>query len=139
MENQNFNNHSRFVPLYHYVLFAICIASFVLAFIHLINSLNILSVLVLLITISILLIFFLMRSFPLRVQDRAIRAEENLRYFSMTGKLLEKKLTMSQIIALRFAGDSEFIALVDQALQNNWTNKEIKQAIKNWRADNHRA
>ncbi len=80
-----------------------------------------------------------MRSFPLRVQDRAIRAEENLRYFSMTGKLLEKKLTMSQIIALRFAGDSEFIALVDQALQNNWTNKEIKQAIKNWRADNHRA
>jgi len=80
-----------------------------------------------------------MRSFPLRVQDRAIRAEENLRYFSMTGKLLEKKLTMSQIIALRFAGDSEFIALVDQALQNNWTNKEIKQAIKNWRPDNHRA
>lgn len=139
MENQNFNNHSRFVPLYHYVLFGICLASFVLAIIHLINSLNILSVLVLLITISILLIFFLMRSFPLRVQDRAIRAEENLRYFSMTGKLLKKELTMSQIIALRFAGDSEFVELVDQAIQNNWTNKEIKQAIKNWRADNHRA
>ena len=85
-----------------------------------------------------LLVFFLMRSFPLRVQDRAIRAEENLRYFSMTGKLLEKKLTMRQIIALRFAEDSEFVELVDQAIQNNWTNKEIKQAIKNWRADNHR-
>lgn len=85
-----------------------------------------------------LLVFFLMRSFPLRVQDRAIRAEENLRYFSMTGKLLEKKLTMRQIIALRFAEDSEFVELVDQAIQNNWTNKEIKLAIKNWRADNHR-
>ena len=80
-----------------------------------------------------------MRVFPIRVQDRAIRVEENLRYFSMTGKLLDKKLTMSQIIALRFAEDSEFLELVDQALQNNWTNKEIKQAIKNWRADNHRA
>ena len=138
MENQNFNNHARFVPLYHYVLFGICLASLVLAVINIINCLNILSVLVLLITISMLLVFFLMRSFPLRVQDRAIRAEENLRYFSMTGKLLEKKLTMRQIIALRFAEDSEFVELVDQAIQNNWTNKEIKQAIKNWRADNHR-
>ena len=50
-----------------------------------------------------------MRAFPLAVQDRAIRAEENLRYFSLTGKLLDKGLTMSQIIALRFADDNEFV------------------------------
>ena len=80
-----------------------------------------------------------MRAFPLAVQDRAIRAEENLRYFSLTGKLLDKGLTMSQIIALRFANDNEFVELAEKALKDNMSNKEIKQAIKNWRADNHRA
>ena len=45
---------------------------------------------------------------------------------------------MKQIIALRFAPDDELIALADKALKEKMSNKEIKLAIKNWKADHHR-
>ena len=78
------------------------------------------------------------RTFPLKAQDRAIRAEENLRYYVMTGKLLPAVLRISQIIALRFASDEEFVGLVDRAVKDNLSPKEIKAAVKNWRADHNR-
>ena len=46
---------------------------------------------------------------------------------------------MHQIIALRFAGDEEFVSLVERTLKENLTSKEIKQAVKNWKTDFHRA
>ena len=48
------------------------------------------------------------RVYPLKAQDRAIRADENLRHFAMTGKLLDPRLTVKQVVALRFASDGEF-------------------------------
>jgi hypothetical protein len=87
--------------------------------------------------LSLLSGYFLFRSFSLKAQDRAIRAEENLRHFVLTGKLLDKNLTVSQIVALRFAPDEEFIALAERAVKENLNNPDIKKAIKNWKADNH--
>jgi len=72
-------------------------------------------------------------------QDRAIRAEENLRYFALTGKLLDSRLTISQIIALRFAPDNELLALTDRALKENLSSTAIKKAIQHWKADHYRA
>ena len=89
-------------------------------------------------SLLLLLVAAYARLFPLKAQDRAIKAEENLRYFSMTGKLLPKELRVSQIIALRFASDEEFIALVERAVKENMKSKEIKQAIQHWRADHYR-
>ena len=86
-----------------------------------------------------ILCFIYIRVFALKAQDRAIRAEESLRHFVMTGKPLNRKLSMSQIIALRFASDEEYLSLVERAIQENLSNKEIKEAIKNWRADYYRA
>jgi Family of unknown function (DUF6526) len=74
----------------------------------------------------------------LTAQDRAIRAEENLRYFVLTGKLLPTTLKISQVVALRFAGDDELVALVQKTILENLGNKKIKQAIIHWRADEHR-
>ncbi|HVM89457.1 MAG TPA: DUF6526 family protein [Puia sp.] len=79
------------------------------------------------------------RQFPLKAQDRAIRAEENLRHFVLTGKLLDSRLKMRQIIALRFAGDDEFVDLAKKAAEQNLSSQDIKKEIKNWRADHHRA
>jgi len=56
----------------------------------------------------------------------------------MTGKLLDPRLTMGQIIALRFAPDAEFLALASKAASDGTSPKDIKQSIKNWRADNYR-
>jgi hypothetical protein len=79
------------------------------------------------------------RTFVLKVQDRAIRAEENLRHYVLTGKLLDKRLTIKQIVAVRFASDEEFPELARQAAEKGMTPKDIKAAVKNWRPDFHRA
>ncbi len=53
------------------------------------------------ISVAMILQFFFSRIFPLKAQDRAIRAEENLRHFVLTGKLLDHRLAVKQIVALR--------------------------------------
>lgn len=78
------------------------------------------------------------RSFPLKAQDRAIRAEENLRHYVLTGKLLDSRLTPLQIVALRFASDPEFAALAQQAADKGMKPDDIKRAVKNWRPDTYR-
>jgi hypothetical protein len=74
----------------------------------------------------------------LKAQDRAIRAEENLRHYVLTGKLLPTSLTVGQIVALRFAPDAEFPALVNKAATENLPGKAIKASIQNWKADFYR-
>jgi hypothetical protein len=76
--------------------------------------------------------------FALKAQDRAIRAEENLRHFVLTGKLLPASLRIGQIVALRFASDDEFVALAQKAADKNLPGKQIKQSITNWKADTYR-
>jgi hypothetical protein len=76
--------------------------------------------------------------FAVTAQDRAIRAEENLRHYVLTGKLLDPRLSVWQVIALRFASDDEFAALAARAAQENLEPKAIKQAVQHWRPDLHR-
>jgi hypothetical protein len=78
---------------------------------------------------------FRSRKFALIAQDRAIRAEESLRYFILTSKSIDQRLTTGQITALRFAGDDEFPSLVQQAIEEKLDNVAIKLRIKNWRSD----
>ena len=52
--------------------------------------------------------------------------------------MLPSQLKIDQIIALRFASDEEFIALTERAIAENLSSKEIKMAIKNWKADYNR-
>ena len=78
------------------------------------------------------------RVFAIKAQDRAIRAEENLRHFVLTGKLLDSRLTVAQIAGVRFASDAEYVALAKRAADENMPAVEIKKAVKNWRPDTHR-
>jgi len=142
MATQNYQNHSRYVPLYHFILLPALLAVVIGSFINLCHSApeNKYSA-SLLVALSIILLFgcYFFRTFALRVQDRAIRVEENFRHFVLTGKPLNNSLTISQIIALRFASDEEFVSLAKKAAEENLDSKAIKESIKNWRADNHRA
>ena len=144
MQEQNFKNHARFVPVFHLVLSATILTVSVLAIINLISAFKsdssyLQAVMFVLIAIALAISFLKIRRFPLIAQDRAIRAEENLRYFSLTGSLLDSRLSLSQIIALRFAPDNELVALADRALKENLSNRDIKKAIQHWKADHHRA
>ena len=147
MSEQNLKNHARFVPLYHFVtstlIAALIIASGICLFKVCSNCTNHQALhnalMFFFISIVLLFVWFFARSFALKAQDRAIRAEENFRHFMATGKPLDSRLKMGQIIALRFAGDDEFVALAKQAADENMEPKQIKMAVKNWRADNNRA
>lgn len=97
------------------------------------------AVLIALLYVSVVLTAFFARTFALKAQDRAIRAEETLRYFILTGLQISKKLTVAQIAALRFSSDDEFLSLTDKAIAENLSPDDIKKSIKNWRSDNHRA
>jgi hypothetical protein len=74
----------------------------------------------------------------LKAQDRAIRADENLRHFALTGKLLDPRLSVKQVVALRFAPDEEFVALARKAVDQSLAPDAIKRAVKQWRADTYR-
>jgi len=141
MSKQNFKNHARYIPLWHYITSTVIIALIVGSIVNLVKSTrqNLYSA-SLLVAISFVLasIFWYCRWFALRAQDRAIRAEENLRHFVLTGKLLDKHLRTSQIIALRFAPDDEFVDLAQQAAERKMRSVEIKKSIVKWRVDNHR-
>jgi len=91
-----------------------------------------------LISLLLTVIMWYLRIFPLKAQDRAIRAEENLRHYVLAGKLLPPNLKISQIVALRFAPDDEFLPLISRTLDKNLTQKEIKKEIKNWKPDYYR-
>jgi hypothetical protein len=138
MKEQNFKNHVQLVTGYHRVTLVGILLFLVASVNYLIKSTpenKYLASMLFLLSLVIVLMAWYLRIFALKAQDRAIRAEENLRHFVLTGKLLPSQLRMGQIIALRFAPDAEFLVLVEKAVKENLSNKDIKLAIQNWKAD----
>ena len=141
MKDQNFKNHSKLVIGFHGVLFVALVVLLAGSVYHLFRTTSenlYLASLMVLIAIILIVMAWYVRTFPLKAQDRAIRAEENMRHYVMTGKLLPSDLGMSQIIALRFASDDEFLPLIEKALKEKLSGKEIKSSIKSWKGDYYR-
>jgi uncharacterized membrane protein YciS (DUF1049 family) len=82
------------------------------------------------------------RLFPLGVQDRVIRLEEQMRLARLLPDDLRDRVgdfTTNQLVGLRFAPDDELPDLARRVLDEGMSDrKAIKQAVKNWRADNQR-
>jgi len=95
-----------------------------------------------LLSVTLILLAIAARLMALKAQDRVIRLEEKLRHHELlSGELLGRASNLSpgQIIALRFASDEELPGLVERTLNGEFAGtREIKQAIRNWRADHHR-
>jgi len=141
MQQQNLKNHGKWVVGYHLVTFLailILIVGSMRGYLKSSDDNLYPASLLVLISFILLLMFYFVRSFALKAQDRAIRAEEKLRYFILTGKPLSSKITTRQIIGLRFASDEEFPTLVEKAEKENLTEKDIKASIKNWKEDLYR-
>jgi hypothetical protein len=142
MQEQNLSNHARYHGLYHFITAPLVLIGLIGSIINYTNSApenKYSASLLVLVFFILLLLGWIVRGYGLKAQDRAIRAEENFRHYLLTGKPLDAKLRMSQIIALRFASDAEMPALAIRAVEENLSNKKIKQAIQNWRADYNRA
>lgn len=140
---QNYKNHSRLVPVHHFVTGGLLLLTTIGAVRNLIQSCDdehrfYNASLILVMVIITWLVWAYARAFALKAQDRVILLEEKLRHERLTGKPLNSELRPSQIIALRFAGDAEFPALCERAVKENMSAKQIKQSIQNWKADHHR-
>jgi hypothetical protein len=140
---QNYANHRQFVPAYHYVAFGVLLATLIGTCVNLYESIGdsariYNASLLVTLTFGTLMVFFLCRVFALKAQDRAIRAEEQLRHYVLTGALLDARLTIRQIVGLRFASDAEFAALARRAADENLAEDDIKKAVTTWRADTYR-
>jgi hypothetical protein len=144
MKEQSYKNHAKFVPMFHGVLFGLIVIAFVGSLVNLYRHIGddhgrTIVVLFVIITFAMLLLFFFTRIFAMKVQDRAIRSEENFRHFVLTSKPLDHRLNIKQIIGLRFASDGEFADLARKAADEGLSMDDIKKSVKHWRPDHDRA
>lgn len=143
MASQSYANHRQFVPMFHGVLFGILFLTLIGACVNLYESWGDHVVfysasLIVVMVVCVIILTLFARIFALKAQDRAIRSEENLRHYVLTGKLLDSRLDIRQVIALRFASDAEFAGLAQKAAQEQMPPDAIKKAVKNWRPDTYR-
>ncbi|HEV2397740.1 MAG TPA: DUF6526 family protein [Candidatus Sulfotelmatobacter sp.] len=142
---QTFANHTRFDPLFHFFLGPVFILGLILTLIHFFYHLresdlrdNIHSFLLIVLAVAMLVFVTKMRLYALKVQDRVIRLEERLRLMQILPEPLRSRipeLSVDQLIGIRFASDAEVPKLVERALNEKLSRKEIKKSIQNWRPD----
>lgn len=135
---QTKQNHVRIDPAFHYFLvpFLLVLSSWFL--VHTVRHPGTEPLALFLLTVAVLVTAFKARTYALKVQSRVIRLEERLRVAAILP--LEKQaecqmLTEGQLVALRFASDTELPGLAERAARENLSNKQIKDAIQTWRPD----
>jgi hypothetical protein len=143
MATQTYANHTQFSRPFHFVLLPILFLTLIGSAVNLSKSLDdherlYSAALIAVLSACMLFVAVMARVFALRAQDRAIRAEENLRHLVIAGKLLDPRLGTKQVVALRFAPDAEFPALAQRAADTAMAPDAIKRAVKSWRADTYR-
>jgi hypothetical protein len=138
---QNLKNHTRLDPLFHIVLTLIVALNLIYSVVHLVRHFGVQSAWFVVLSVGLVIVFLKLRTYPVKVQDRVIRLEERLRLQALAPAEWHTqiyRLSEDQLIGLRFAGDDEVVALAKQALEENLNRKQIKERIRNWRADEWR-
>lgn len=144
MQKQNASNHVRYYPAHHFIFYPLLlIAIFVSVYKYITQpgQQDIWLALSGAFLFTGWLSFMMRQHYALGNQDRLVRLELRFRYFLITGKRLEPielKLRLPQLAALRFASDEELPGLVDRAIQENLSPRQIKNAIVHWLPDNMR-
>ena len=143
MPKQNFANHTKTFPPFHFFVLPMLLINLGTSVYWLVawgwkGNHPFAIILGVLMSLALIAGFLSARIFALTVQDRVIRLEERIRMASLLSDPLKAKsatLTERQIIAIRFASDAELPALVDKALAGDSKPKDIKAAIQTWRPD----
>ena len=135
---QTFRNHVRLDPLFHFFLAPASLAMLILAVVNLFRNLTLPAGVQVLATVWAFVATFKIRIYALKVQDRVIRLEEQLRMKALLTPELQARIpefSESQLVGLRFASDAEVPELAVKTLNEKWNSKRIKTAIRNWRGD----
>ncbi len=139
---QNYGNHAKFVPLYHYVLLPLLLINVLATVYQAWRQPSLFGAWAIVIAIALVGTALSARLFALKAQDRVIRLEERLRMRELLPAELKGQIgdfTVDQLIALRFAEDTELPALAATVRRDNVKGRDvIKKMVKHWRADDCR-
>lgn len=142
-KEQNFANHVKFFPLFHFVVAPIFLLNIVWAIVRVSRHASFDTIVSLLVAIALFLLALTARLMALTVQDRVIRLEMRLRLHQLLQPEPRARIpefTIDQLISLRFAGDAELPSLAQRVLDEKLTNrKTIKRMVRDWQADLLRA
>ena len=142
-EVQNFKNHAKFVPAFHFFVAPVFLLNIVWSIVRVVRGFSFGTIVSLLVAIALFVLALTARIFSLTVQDRVIRLEMRLRMQQTLPPDLTPRIpefTVSQLVALRFASDAELPDLARKVLQENLTErKAIKAMVRDWQPDNLRA
>ena len=140
-ETQSFKSHTMWDPPFHFFLGPVGFVLLMLSIIEVWKNPSWMTGVHVLVVVWIIVLVFKTRLYALKVQDRVIRLEERLRLAAVLPPTLQPRiseLSVDQLIGLRFASDAELAGLVEKTLGGNWSRKQIKEAITNWKPDNWR-
>jgi hypothetical protein len=142
-EVQNFKNHARFVPAFHFFVGPVFLINIGWSVVRVVRSFSFGTIVSLLVAIALFVLALTARIFALTVQDRVIRLEMRLRMQQTLPPDLTPRIpefTVGQLVALRFASDAELPDLARKVLQENLTErKAIKTLVRDWQPDHLRA
>jgi hypothetical protein len=140
---QNFDNHARFVPAFHFFVLPVLLINFGRSWYFLRHGVTRGMIFEVLMAAALLTLALTARTFALSVQDRVIRLEMQLRMaelFPMDLKGKINEFTVGQLVGLRFASNEELPELARRVLQDRISDRAaIKKMVKNWRPDYLRA
>lgn len=144
MTEQNFANHTKLVPPFHFFVLPVLALNLIWSIYHLWKlKFSFEGFVGLLLALALATGFLFARVFALSVQDRVIRLEERLRLARLLPDDLKARIdefSVAQLVAMRFACDQELPELARKVLAENLqSRKAIKQLVKTWRADYQRA
>ena len=140
-EPQNYSNHTRFDPAFHFFIVPFLVANLVIAITRTVQDWPVqrfLHMWWIVMSLVLLVLAGRSRDRALKAQDRIILLEEKLRYAALLPKELVERsaiLSVRQVVALRFASDAELAGLVQRTLAEGLTPKAIKQSVGNWKGD----
>jgi len=140
---QNYKNHARLFPLFHFVALPIMLLNFLYSVWQLWRTPSWSMAWAMVVAFGLAAAVLASRLMALAVQDRVIRLEMQLRLARVLPPPLLGRigaLDRSHFVALRFASDEELPGLVTEICEGRLQKqKDIKLRVKNWQADHLRA
>lgn len=136
-EPQSFENHAKRVPAYLVALGLVAV-NLLWQLYQTAVAFSAGQLVSLLAAMGLMMALVFARFFALRVQDRLIRLEMQVRLTTLAPDLHSRfgEFTLNQLCSLRFAGDGELPDLARKVLAEGLDDrKAIKQQIRDWQGD----
>ena len=131
---QNYTNHVH-RPRAWLVTWLIALLALVVLIVHAYQEPTYVSFTLVVLAGVVLSTLSLLRLFAVRLQNRIIRLEMQVRLSRLGHERDVPQLTLAQIVALRFASDAELPALIERAIAEKLPPDMIKRAVKDWQGD----